>query len=83
MLLVPLALKTLPSISQNRMVQITLNKHLGNRLNKDIISASISLSSFFLFVDASTYIESLSFTDKLKPCVYHFRVQNMHLFFVQ
>jgi hypothetical protein len=35
MLLVFLALKTLLSISQNRMDQITLNKQLGNHLNKD------------------------------------------------
>ena len=40
MLLVTLALKTLLSISQNRMDQITLNKQLGNHLNKDIINAS-------------------------------------------
>jgi hypothetical protein len=37
---VTLALKTLLSISQNRMDQITLNKKLGNHLNKDIINAS-------------------------------------------
>ncbi len=41
MLLVILALKTLLSISQNRMDQITLNKQLGNHLNKAIINASI------------------------------------------
>ncbi len=40
MLLVTLALKTLLSISRNRMDQITLNKQLGNHLNKDIINAS-------------------------------------------
>ncbi len=46
MLLVTLALKTLLSISQNGINQITLNKHLGKHLNMDIINASISLSSF-------------------------------------
>ncbi len=46
MLLVTLAHKTLLSISRNRMDQTTLNKQLGNHLNKDIINASISLSSF-------------------------------------
>jgi hypothetical protein len=44
MLLVTLALKTLHSISWNRMDQITLNKQLGNHLNKDIINASSHLS---------------------------------------
>jgi hypothetical protein len=44
MLLVTLAFKTLLSISQNRMDQITLNKQLGNHLNKDIINASSALS---------------------------------------
>jgi hypothetical protein len=42
MLLVTLALKTLLSICQNRIDQITLNKQLGNHLNKDIINASIN-----------------------------------------
>ncbi len=46
MLLVTLALKTLLSISQNGISPITLNKQLGNHLNKDIINASLSLSSF-------------------------------------
>ena len=46
MLLVTLALKTLLSISQNGINQITLNKQLSNHLNTDIINASISLSSF-------------------------------------
>jgi hypothetical protein len=40
MLLVTLALKTLPSISQNGISPITLNKQLGNHLNKDTINAS-------------------------------------------
>jgi len=44
MLLVTLALKTLLSISQNGISPITLNKQLGNYLNKDIINASISFS---------------------------------------
>ncbi len=52
MLLVTLTLKTLLSISQNGISPITINKQLGNHLNKDIINASISFSSF-LFVDAS------------------------------
>jgi hypothetical protein len=39
-LLVTLALKTLLSISQNGMDQITLNKTLGNHSNMDIINAS-------------------------------------------
>ena len=46
MLLVPSAVKTVLSISQNGIHQITLNKQLSNHLNKDIINASISLSSF-------------------------------------
>ncbi len=43
MLLVTLALKTLLSISRSIMDQITLNKQLGNHLNKDIINASNTL----------------------------------------
>ncbi len=43
MLLVTLALKTLCFISRNRMDQITLNKQLGNHLNRDIINASSTL----------------------------------------
>jgi hypothetical protein len=46
MLLVTSAVKTLLSISQNGINQITLNKQLGNHLSMDIINASISLSSF-------------------------------------
>jgi hypothetical protein len=46
MLLVPSAVMTVLSISQNGIIQITLNKQLSNHLNKDIINASISLSSF-------------------------------------
>ncbi len=41
MLLVTLALKTLLSISQNGINQITLNKQLGNHFNMDIINASV------------------------------------------
>ncbi len=40
MLLVTLALKTLPSISQNGISPITLNKQLVDHLNMDIINAS-------------------------------------------
>ena len=40
MLLVTSAVKTVLFISQNRMDQITLNKQLGNHLNKDIINSS-------------------------------------------
>jgi hypothetical protein len=40
MLLVTLALKTLPSISQIGISPITLNKQLGNHLNMVIINAS-------------------------------------------
>jgi hypothetical protein len=40
MLLVTLPLKTLLSISQNGINQITLNKQSGNYLNRDIIIAS-------------------------------------------
>ncbi len=43
MLLVTLALKTLLSLSQNGISSITLNKHLGNHLNMDIINASSNL----------------------------------------
>jgi hypothetical protein len=45
MLHVTLALKTLLSISQNGINQITLNKQLDNNLNKDITNAS-SLGPF-------------------------------------
>ncbi len=41
-----LALKTLLSISQNGINQITSNKQLGNHLNTDIINVSIPFSSF-------------------------------------
>jgi hypothetical protein len=40
MLLVPSAVKTVLSISQNGINQIALNKQLGNHLNMDIINAS-------------------------------------------
>ncbi len=46
MLLVTLAVKTILSISRNRMDQITIKKQIGNHLNKDVINVSISLSSF-------------------------------------
>jgi hypothetical protein len=45
-LLVTLALKTLLSISQNGISPITLNKHLSNQLNKDILNASIVLDIY-------------------------------------
>jgi len=40
MLLVPSAVKTVLSISQNGISPITLNKQIGIHLNKDIINAS-------------------------------------------
>jgi len=40
MLLDTSAVKTVLSISQNGINQITLNKQLGNHLNMDIINAS-------------------------------------------
>jgi hypothetical protein len=40
MLLVTLAVKTVLSISQNGINQITLNKQSSNHLNMDIINAS-------------------------------------------
>ena len=40
MLLFTLALKTLLSISQNGINQITLKRQIGNHFNKDIINAS-------------------------------------------
>jgi hypothetical protein len=40
MLLVTSAVRTVLSISQNRMDQITLNKQLSNHLSEDIINAS-------------------------------------------
>ena len=40
MLLVTSAVKTVLSISQNGINQITLNKQLGNHLNEDILNAS-------------------------------------------
>ena len=43
MLLVTLALKTLLSISRNRMDQITSNRQIDNHLNEDIINASTHL----------------------------------------
>ncbi len=45
MQLVTLALKTLISISQNGINQITLNKQLGSNLNKDNVNASNYLYS--------------------------------------
>ncbi len=42
MLLVTLAVKTVLSISRNRMDQITLNKQLSIHINMDIIYASSS-----------------------------------------
>jgi hypothetical protein len=45
-LLVPSAVKTVLSISQNGISSITLNKQLDNHLNMEIINASISLPSF-------------------------------------
>ena len=53
MLLVTSAVKTVLSISLNRMDQIRLHKQLGNRLNMDILNAP-SLFHLFLIVDAST-----------------------------
>jgi hypothetical protein len=53
MLLVTSAVKTLLSISQNGINQITLYKQLGKHLNMDIINASRSITisaSFILFV---------------------------------
>ncbi len=49
MLLVNLALKTLLSISQNGINQITLNKQLGNHLNMDIINALNYQKCFYFF----------------------------------
>ena len=43
MLLVTSAVKTVLSISQNGISPITLNKQIGNLLNKDIITASKTL----------------------------------------
>jgi hypothetical protein len=43
-LLVTLALKTVVSISQNGVNQITLNKQIGSHLNRHIINASTHLS---------------------------------------
>ncbi len=54
-MLVTLALKTLLSISQNRMDQITLNKQLGNHLNQDIImlpDPSLERSTLKVFPEA-------------------------------
>jgi hypothetical protein len=42
-----LLVKTVLSISQNRMDQITLNKQLGNHLHKDIINASKNLVEYY------------------------------------
>jgi hypothetical protein len=44
MLLITLALKTVLSISQNGISPITINKQIGNHLNKDIINASTNVS---------------------------------------
>ncbi len=43
LLLVPSAVQTVLSISQNGISQITVNKQLSNHLNKDIINASTNL----------------------------------------
>jgi len=50
MLLVISAVKTVLSISQNGINQITLNKQLGNHLNVDIINASIQLLKYVCHV---------------------------------
>jgi hypothetical protein len=46
MLLVTLVLKALSSISQNGISPIRFNKQLSNHIIRDIINASIFLSSF-------------------------------------
>jgi hypothetical protein len=55
MLLVTSADKTLLTISQNGINQITLNKQLGNHLSMDIIMLP-SLFPVFLLMDASWYL---------------------------
>ena len=47
MLLVTSAVKTVPSISQNGINEITLHKQWGNHLNMDIINASKSICQQF------------------------------------
>jgi hypothetical protein len=51
-LLVTLALKTLLSLSQNGINQITSNKQLGNHLNMDIIHASNRINKRLIFVNS-------------------------------
>ena len=48
LLLIPSAVKTVLSISQNGMNEITLNKQLDNHLNMDIINASIEIPSVII-----------------------------------
>jgi hypothetical protein len=48
-LLVTSTVKTVLSISQNGISPITLNKQIGNHLNKDIINASTNVSLTGLF----------------------------------
>jgi hypothetical protein len=49
MLFVTLVLKTLHSISQNGMDQITSNKQIDNHLNEDIINASTYLATTVIY----------------------------------
>jgi hypothetical protein len=49
LLLVPSAVKTVLSISQNGINQITLNKQIDNHLNMDIINASTLLGQFLSY----------------------------------
>ncbi len=55
MLLFTLAHKTVLSISQNGINQITLNKQLGNHLNMDIINASTCLMKLFCYVTKGVF----------------------------
>ncbi len=48
MLLITLALETLDAISQNGFNQITLNKQIGNHLNRHIMYASSLIQSFIV-----------------------------------
>ncbi len=50
MLLVTLALKTIVPISQNGLNQNTLNKLIGNHLNRHIINASTN-HHLYAFMD--------------------------------
>ncbi len=60
MLLVTLSIKSLVSISQNGFNPKTLNKEIGNHLNRHIINASIAKNEHFNSLVQSMFEEEPS-----------------------